>query len=478
MKKKTVLLTAAMAAMMTFPAYAADGVVKPNTEVNVNSPAVRPLTENDELESLYIYNTADHPYASHFTWYFETEGLMDQIKDETGKIIASAFYIKPEKDFLTNYDGKDLYRVSNSLIETDDELMFAADKTGIPVTNTWVYTYDNDLAKEGVKDYAWYYMQGNGKAKEDGFATIDGERYYFEDHKMMTGWIEDGDNFYYTNPEHDGTYGSILRDEWAYIDEFGDDNDREAGWYYFDGTGKAVKGKEKKIGDYYYVFDDDGRMMDGFVEFENKDGETVYKFYRPGNGDRIDDWFYVEANDYDTIGKDVEEDSWFYFKNGIMLSSDYKTTKISDEVGIAKVNGKYYGFNSNGEMISDFVYGYDDAVYYFDMATGEMKTGRVKIDENTDSDYADETFYFADKGRADEIGKGQTGVVKNFLYDHGQLQKADFDLKYEIKEVDGLEYFVDRNGKVMKPGNYKDGEDTRWHVEKDGDGYLIEKIKD
>ena len=407
---------------------------------------------------------ADWQYQNNNWKYYDNQGYT--VSDEWKKSGDNWYYLDYDENMATDkliYDDGDHYYV---------------DQAGKMVSNQWQYLEDE--YDDG--EYHWFYFQGNGKAKQNGFLTIDGVKYHFTDGRMDEGWIQDNEDTYYTNPVHDGTYGSI-KTGWVYIDDFDDDSViDEEGWYYFGTNGKMVSGTEKKINGYYYVFNDDGLMLDGFVEFTKStatssnasDNETVYKFYRPENGDRIDGWYYVEDPDY--YGLDgVDDDSWFYFKNGIMFSSEYNTIKISDEVGVARINGEYYGFDKNGQMITDFVYGYDNSIYYFDVDNGDMKTGKVRIDEDSDSDWADEIFYFADSGKTGAKGQAITGVKKGYLYDNGLLIKADSDVKYEVFIVDGQDYLVNRSGKVMDSGTYKDGDDNYWVVQEIDGIYNISK---
>ena len=104
-----------------------------------------------------------------------------------------------------------------------------------------------------------------------------------------------------------------------------------------------------------------------------------------------------------------------------------------------------------------------------------MKTGKVRIDEDSDSDWADEIFYFADSGKIGEKGQAITGVKKGYLYDNGLLIKADSDVKYEVFTVDGQDYLVNRSGKVMDSGTYKDGDGNYWVVQEIDGIYNISK---
>lgn len=377
--------------------------------------------------------------------YFTTDG--DYVINEWKKSGNQWFYL-----------GDEGYMMTDALIE-DGDYIYAVGKDGARLSNTWVYMQNED------GDFSWYYLQSSGRAKDNGFLTIDGKKYHFTDGKMDEISVQVGNYTYALNQEHDGSYGAV-QDGWIYINDVDAENSdyEEEGWYYFGTNGKRVEGQEKKINGHYYAFDEQGLMLDQFVSYTDAEGKTVYKYYRPGVGDRIDGWYWIEAGDQDDIGMNVEEDAWFYFgSNGTMYSADYKTTKIADNIGVAKIKGEYYAFDENGAMQTDFIKGSDGQTYYFDLTSGKMKTGRVNISEDSDSDYADETFYFNKKGEA------ITGVENGYLYNGGQLMKAE-DYRYEIKTVADHDYLVNKSGKVQKAGTYRDREqDVQFTVVKNAD---------
>ena len=255
----------------------------------------------------------------------------------------------------------------------------------------------------------------------------------------------------------------------------------------FNNNGKMEYNDEKKINGYYYVFDENGLMLDNWVEFtksstatpsEASKNETIWKFYRPSNGDRMDGWVWLDEKSEDDEGKDTEE-GWYYFKNGVPYTSNYKTTEIADGYGVAKINSKIYCFDENGLMTVGKIDGADGTYYYFDedQDDGSMKYGKVKI---TDSDDLDEgTYYFADKGSLGEKGQSQTGVFKGYLYDNGVLVQAEDGMRYEVVEVDGKQYLVNESGKVKTSGTATDDDGVKYQVSKDENGdYIITVVEE
>lgn len=376
------------------------------------------------------------------------------------------------------YINSDGYMAKNALIN-DGKNYYAVEQSGKMVTNQWSYLEDDG-------DFYWFYFQSNGKAKDNGFLTVDGQKYHFTDCKMDEGWLQDENNTYLLDKEHNGTYGAV-KTGWVYVDDFDDDDDvsaDEEGWYYFETTGKMVTNDEKKINEHYYVFDENGLMLDNWVEFTSAPAATIsnaassdsiYKYYTPGVGNRVNGWKWLEECGKDE-GKETEE-GWYYFKNGIPYTSEYKTTKIADGYSVAKINSKIYCFNKNGLMVTGKVDGENGKYYYFgeDENDGSMKYGKVKI---TDSDDLDEgTYYFDDKGSLGDKGGSVTGVVKGYLYNNGELVTAEDGMRYEIANVDGKDYMVSESGKVKTSGTVTDGDDTKWRITKDESGnYVITKV--
>lgn len=370
------------------------------------------------------------------TWrYYDSNG--DYASDMWKKSGDHYFYLDSEgnmlKDQLVDHDG-DYYGV---------------DVNGAQIRNRWEKFQNDD------GDYEWYYFTSTGKAKDNGWITVSGKKYHFTDSEMDSGWYEDDSNTYYLGEEDDGA----AQTGWLDYDGMDDDENKEEGWYYFESSGKMVKNKEKKIGNYYYSFDSDGLMLDQWVTYSQATSSTVKatttnKYYIESDGNRATGWRYLD--DIDLEDSDVEtEAGWYYFKSGKAYTANYKTTKISNDAGIAKINGKYYCFDENGKMLDGTVTASNGKVFYFgNEDDGSMKTGKVKV-KNSD-EYEDETMYFSKKGAVGEKGASVTGVEGGYLYDNGVL--VDSDDKYEVVTVGGLDYLIRESGKVVTSGTVKDND--------------------
>jgi glucan-binding YG repeat protein len=144
----------------------------------------------------------------------------------------------------------------------------------------------------------------------------------------------------------------MVKNTWVAVPA--DDNetlDVEYRWYYFGSTGKAYKKSYgKTINGKKYGFDEDGKMLFGYVDeasyiIKNDEEDPIldadYYFGTNEDGARHSGWLqYTDAlTDYDW------DYYWFYFNtsNGKKVKGQVKT-----------VNGKKYSFKDNGIMNKEF----------------------------------------------------------------------------------------------------------------------------
>ncbi len=120
----------------------------------------------------------------------------------------------------------------------------------------WYYLNPLSDGTQGKMYIGWKLIDGNWcYFKEDGVLVTNtwyqllyketNEWYYFnEKGYMVTGWLKEGENWYYLNPQSDGTQGKMYTG-WQLIDEK---------WYYFNEVSDGKKGTlmaDTWIGDYY-----------------------------------------------------------------------------------------------------------------------------------------------------------------------------------------------------------------------------------
>ena len=333
----------------------------------------------------------------------------------------------------------------------------------------------------------WHFYTANGTEATETWKQS-GENWYYlgSDGIMATdSFIEDGDNYYYVNE-----FGSMVKNEWRYLAT--DDTDGEYRWYYFGSNGKAYKQGDssskaqlKDINGKKYIFDSDGKMLYGWISedgtMQDEDDDTAWKDAMYYAGDEQDG--AVVCNEWRAL--DVEDDDdtdypgyyWFYFKNN--------GKKVVDENSY-NINGKKYGFNEHGAMITEWE-SVEKATsssvstpgnayrYYGSSEDGHRQTGWFQAipDEDIDPegyDKGDLAWYYAKnngevyksmiktingkKYAFDEYGKMLTGI-RGLQVDGTEIVDFTDELEDidEIKSYDGTGwniYFFDDNGVMAK----------------------------
>ena len=392
--------------------------------------------------------------------------------DKNGDAYENTFCSSNGKEYYVGEDGQ---LVRSAWVEYDGNYYFV-NSSGAKITNDWRLTapYDDDSADE-----EWYYFKSNGKRAENEKITYKSKSYYFDsDGKMLTGWVTydsnavdeandfvDGKTFYCDET------GARLEKNWVYSVEPGvedDDADADEYWYYFKSSGKAQIGKGTNIKGQTYLFDDEGRMLYGWVANTSTGSNANYEQidlddnnHKKSNASDYTDVYYCGDEDDGHAKKnkwtktwlptdtDEEEDDqkWFWFdKNGKL----YKTTSASAsnaeafelkdgllkskgnavvDVSKKKVNGKDYWFDEEGAMLSKF-YLVDGDMYYFGGSNdGSMKTGSQAIKDDAGDTFK---FYFTTKG--ENKGAGIIGNQSGKLYYFGMLIQAE-DYRYQIATI-------------------------------------------
>ena len=224
------------------------------------------------------------------------------------------------------------------------------------------------------EDGTWVYYDRNGDKVTDKWAKSGNNWYYLDSNGEMAvdTLIEDGDNYYYVDVN-----GVMAANQWVAIDneDAGDDNEPEHYWYYFQANGKALKNGDnnkvalKTVNGKKYAFDDEGKMLYGWVKsddasrIDDTDGDAFkdgdYYFGGEDDGAMTTGWVlmditYNEAtsdNEIAPVFNDDEDQSrWFYFK-----SNGKKIKAEGDDIQKGKtINGKKYEFDQYGVMTAEW----------------------------------------------------------------------------------------------------------------------------
>ena len=307
------------------------------------------------------------------------------------------------------------------------------------------------------QDGQWYYYNNSGDYVTDSWKKSGNSYFYLgDDGAMMTNaLIEDGDDYYYVDAN-----GAMVKSQWIQIAADDDDNELDVAyrWYYFGPTGRAYTGDgskvtKKTINGKKYAFDENGKMLFGFVDesgaIVNDDDDPVlgstYYFGTNEDGAMHTGWLnYTEGVDDDTYDADKFDGSnslWFYYNTSTGEKYVDKTDK--------KINGYKYSFDSNGVMQPEwYATGSVTATsqkYYSSTDQGWQRkdtwvwavpSAEMDEDDNADDSYS--WFYVDNKGER-VTGKAKKVNGKWYAFD-GIGRAQDGFVVLSKDKVNGAEY--------------------------------------
>jgi glucan-binding YG repeat protein len=280
--------------------------------------------------------------------------------------------------------------------------------------------------------------------------------------------VEYNDNYYYVDEN-----GSMAANKWVSVEnsdyDGDDDEDPLNYWYYFGANGKAYKTSStsngvsfKAINGKKYLFDDEGKMLYGWVDEDNGERVTGDDKWKDGDyylGDendgaqRVGQWESLDIVDseYTEVGAglssnntfdDENQTRWFYFKtNG---------KKMTDEKG-KTINGKKYSFDVHGRMNAEWV--------NFVATPTTTTTPATATDSQGNKAYTHEFRYYGSPEDGARITKGWFQVVPD-----SYLSEDDYDddatnwyysdkdgklVASEIKTINGKKYAFDNYGAMQ-----------------------------
>ena len=154
------------------------------------------------------------------------------------------------------YLGENGAMLTNEVVEDDDDKYYV-NSSGARVYNEWRLV---DIEDE--EDERWMFFGENAKAYKNGWKTINGQRYHFNEDGMMDyGWLDAEGNMVNTDGDFDenawkeatyycgdNTTGWRLSNQWVAITEFDGDEEaydnKDVLWVYLDNNGKKVTDKK------------------------------------------------------------------------------------------------------------------------------------------------------------------------------------------------------------------------------------------
>ena len=324
------------------------------------------------------------------------------------------------------------------------------------------------------EDGTWVYYNRDGERATDSWKKSGNNWYYLDSDGEMAidQLIEDGDNYYYVDIN-----GVMASNQWVAIEneDAGDDNEPEHYWYYFQANGKALTNGDntnialKTINGKKYAFDEEGKMLYGWVaednaeRIDNTDGdgfkEGDYYFGGEDDGAMTVGWLqmditYDEAtNDYEiapVFNEDEDQTRWFYFQ------SNGKKVKAKDgDVQKSKtINGKKYEFDVNGAMTAEWSLDVEKA------SNDGVKDGNSTSSTNSvAAKYAKEWRYFSSVEDGARVSKGWFKVVAAEYLNYDKYNDDEDAWYYadgsgnlyagEFKTIKGKKYAFQNDGRMV-----------------------------
>ena len=304
----------------------------------------------------------------------------------------------------------------------------------------------------------WYYVDNDGEYVTDTIQSSGNAKFYLgEDGAMMKDYFLEeysgaGSGTYYF-----GSNGAMVTNTWVAIESSRVENQQDYVpdnyWYYFQASGKAMKaasgstdGKKTTIDGKKYLFNEYGQMLTGWI-YEGKtvnpdDNENPFEdaiYYAGGDNDGVlrTGWVtYYDGYSGDTEYLSDKTNLYFYFNtsNCKKVPNDGGTTGTTK-----KINGKTYGFNSMGIMIS----GWD------------------QVNEEVIESLSGKTVYFSGQDDGHQVKKGWVYDVPASSIDQGAYDDGEEKYMYfnnsgdavtdQIKKINGKYYIFNRKG-IMKTG--------------------------
>lgn len=335
------------------------------------------------------------------------------------------------------------------------------------------------------EDGTWVYYDKDGERATDTWKKSGNNWYYLDSDGEMAvdQLIEDGDNYYYVDVN-----GVMASNQWVAIEneDAGEDNEPEHYWYYFQANGKALKNGDnssvalKTVNGKKYAFDEEGKMLYGWVSadnaerIDNTDGdgfkEGDYYFGGEDDGAMTTGWLqmditYDEAtNDYEiapVFNEDEDQSRWFYFQ------SNGKKVKASDgDVQKSKtINGKKYEFDQYGAMTAEWSLDVESA------SDNGVRSGNSSSSTNSvAAKYAKEWRYFNSVEDGSRVSKGWFKVVAAEYLNYDKYNDDEDAWYYadgsgnlyagEFKTINGKKYAFRNDGRMISGLKFIKGEGT------------------
>ena len=327
---------------------------------------------------LHVINGAEY--------YFDRNGTM-----QTGEFVVNG------KLFTTNENGVVLSKTTMKNGWTNCQGSWYYYQNGIAYTGFVgaYYVIDGKMVSNRIVEWKGkrYYVGEDGKylvntwcndgysyATEDGslvcseWKTIDGKQYYFYWEGVLYPYFYYGKGVY----TKEGAYLSPdgYAQGWQLID----------GIYYYKEGNQFIRNQSKKIKGDWYLFDAHGNMVTGFSSPEIIGYDTYTyddaKFYYGADGKRVNyiGWQKIDGNWYYFNSKSEAVDGW-----NIINGTKYYFGKTNHFMytGYKVISGELYYFNASGacQGVDNTFTGWhqQDGDWYY-IQKGHVTTGTIAVD--------------------------------------------------------------------------------------------------
>lgn len=205
---------------------------------------------------------------------------------------------------------------------------------------------------------------------------------------------------------------------------------------FYDEDGDLVTDSWKKEGDGWYYLNEEGH-----VSLNQK----IDDYYVGEDGKMVKNTWIELANEEDMDSPEAPASFWYYFdENGKALTSNW-----------LKQDGKWYYFDESGHMTTGKVT-IDGATYYMGAENdGTMKTGWIKLEENTSNPDATESWhYFNPNGKMVETQYDKKINGEYYTFIDGKMQTGWVEMPKET-EGTALNVSTDSNAAAASVADYQ-----------------------
>lgn len=239
--------------------------------LSTSTSGVRLLPEQ-ELPASESAPAGPHDGGAH--WVVDEDGnrhWFDGVSNARGlyRIEGQLYFFDPAGNLRTGWQYVDEHWYLFS--DLDAALPGAAVTGWIPAGETWYHLNEETCAMDvgWVEiDGSWYFFAPDG-TMTDGWLTINGTTYHLAGGEMSAGWLLDGNDWYYLDPETgEVTVGwRFIGGSWYYFNAEGKmQHDVWQDGYYLLGTG-VMAYDWQQIGGRWYYFDSNGtRLHDRWID--------------------------------------------------------------------------------------------------------------------------------------------------------------------------------------------------------------------